>query len=282
MKLSIPASLAAIALAGSLSAQNVILREDFTVSVPPAGWSQVKNNPAANGWIKSLDNRAWHEDESSSIGACDSELITPMLDLSNYATVLVSFETELNWADYLANHPSGYGDGETDLYVRVNGGAWTEVWTDTRLLNTNDVISVDVSAQVGGQANVEMAIRYYGTYAHETWVNWFQVDDGGSSVLTLAKTGSCPGAVTLTVTNATAGGSIAVLYGPAGSFTQNSANRPCQGLTLAIQVPTLGATVNANGSGTANLSFNAPPAACGRTVQAVDLSSCTATNAITL
>lgn len=177
MKLLFPASLAAVILASSLSAQNVVLREDFTVSVPPAGWSQVKNNPLANGWIKSADNRAWHEDESSSIGACDDELISPMLDLTGYPAVYAHFKSQLNFATYLANHSASVGDGETDLYVRVNGGAWTEAWTDTRQANTNDKISVDLSAYVGGQANVEFAFRYYGTFAHETWMDYVQVDD---------------------------------------------------------------------------------------------------------
>jgi len=281
MKLILSASLAGMVLASSLSAQQ-ILREDFTAAVPPAGWSQVKHNGLAAGWIKSFDNQAWHEDESSSIGACDNELISPVIDCSGYTAVTATFKTTLNWADWLANHPNTLGDGESDLYVRVNGGAWTEVWTDTRTLNTTDVIVVDMSAAAAGQSNVEFAFRYYGTYAHESWIDYVQIDGGGSQVLTLAMTGGCPGSVTLTVSNATANGGIAMLYGAAGSFTQNSPNRPCQGLTVAINVPTLGGTITANGSGTASLSFNTPPAACGLTVQAVDLSSCTATNTITL
>lgn len=40
--------------------------------------------------------------------------------------------------------------------------------------------------------------------------------------------------------------------------------------------------LSANGSGDAHLSFNAPAGACGRTVQAVDVGSCTPTNTITL
>ncbi len=477
MKLTIPASLAAVVLASSLSAQNVVLREDFTVSVPPAGWTQVKNNPAANGWIKSTDNRAWHEDESSSIGTCDNELISPMLDFTTVPTAYAHFKTQLNFATYLANHPSSSGDGETDIYIRINGGAWTEAWTETRQANTTDTISVDLSSFVGGQANVEFAFRYYGTFAHETWIDYVQIDDSstppldpptqwtnvalptsfvnvtnsqscddfesyggvlpshmaaaalnsgtltadpeawctiaggtyasasgvrnlemgmipgttnyhnvrnslvigyngagqgaitldfkaidhgeeanafdgvwvsndglnwyfvygnwgplatawtavsvnlaaytsitngdfyvmfgqednfpyanldgvgiddvcvtgsGPSGPSLAVTGTCPGPVVATVTNATPSSTVIFLYGPAGSFTQNSPNRPCQGVTVGISNPQVGAAVTTDGAGSVGLAVNAPPAACGKTLQVVDLASCMTTNTVIL
>lgn len=282
MKVTLLASLAAIALSSTLSAQTVLLREDFTVSVPPAGWSQVKHNSAAQGWIKSADNRAWHEDEPTSVGATDDELISPVINCTGHATVTATFQTELYWSTYLANHPNSQGDGENDLYVRVNGGAWTEVWTDTRTVNSNDQITVDISAVAAGQANVEIAFRFYGTYAQEWWVDWVQVDGSGSAGPTLAKSGSCPGPVTLTVTNATPSASVAYLYGPAGSFTQNNPNKPCLGTTLGISAPTLGAVVGTNGSGGSSIAFNAPAGACGLTVQVVDLSSCLTTNTVTL
>lgn len=280
MKFLLPASLAAVILASSLSAQTIILREDFSVTVPPAGWSQVKNNALAVGWIKSLSKMAWHEDETSSIGACDDELISPLLDLSGYTSVTATFKTTLNWADYLANHPTSLGDGESDLYVRTNGGAWTEVWTDTRIANTVDIIVVDLSAY-SGLANVEFAFRYYGTFAHETWIDYVQVD-GVPSGPSLARTGTCPGAATFSVSNATANGMVLAFYGGAGSFTQSNPNRPCFGTSLGINLPVLGRTLTADALGNAGFSINLPPAACGLTVQALDLSSCQTTNTITL
>jgi hypothetical protein len=103
---------------------------------------------------------------------------------------------------------------------------------------------------------------------------------GGTPVPTLTQTGSCPGPVTLAGSNLTPGGQMALLYGNAGSFTKPSGQ--CAGLTLAISQPTLAAMLPVNGSGNASLAFNAPPAACGRTVQGVDVASCTATNALVL
>lgn len=106
------------------------------------------------------------------------------------------------------------------------------------------------------------------------------VHDFGASGPRLAKTGTCPGAITLTISSATAGGLIAIVSGPAGNFVQQSL--PCQGLVLVISPPTLRALLSANGSGAVVLNFNAPAGACGLSVQAVDITSCTATNAIVL
>jgi hypothetical protein len=459
--------------ASALPAQQVAITEHFAAGVPPAGWSQVKNNPLTNGWIAATAGEAWHEDESSSVGTCDDELISPVLNLSTYTSVYAHFKTRLAFSNYLANHPSSLGDGENDLYVRINGGAWTEVWTDVRTLNTTDVITVNMTGAVAGQSNVEFAFRYYGTFAQEWWVDWVQVSDssappifgsffslnlpssfvpadgscddfesyagvlpghmaatakntasglpdpeawctiaggtyasssgvrnlemgmipgttnyhnvtnalvigfdgtgtsnlqlefnavdhgeesntidgiwvsedgnewfqvygpwtplplawtavsvdlsGVSSVtggdfylafvqednfpyanldgigvddvcvgdpppppFTLAATGTCPGAMTLNTTNGTPNGNVAILYGLAGSFTQNNPNKPCLGITLGIANPTVGAVIGADAAGAAALNFNAPGGACGRTVQAVDLGSCTASNAVVL
>jgi hypothetical protein len=98
--------------------------------------------------------------------------------------------------------------------------------------------------------------------------------------LHLAKAGACPGAITLSVSGATPGGLVAMLYGPAGSWTKP--NPPCAGLTLQLFPPTIGALLFADGTGGAALSFTAPVGVCGVTVQAVDVPACAATNALTL
>ncbi len=98
--------------------------------------------------------------------------------------------------------------------------------------------------------------------------------------LQLSKTGSCPGLVTLTVTNATPSGTVAMIYGPAGMFTHTGT--PCTGTTVSISAPNLGGFLAADGSGAAALTFNAPAGACGLTVQAVDIGTCGTSNTITL
>jgi hypothetical protein len=474
MKVTLAVAAAFLTSAAFLPAQNVILYEDFSTAVPPAGWSQVKINPLAVGWYRSLDGRAWHEDELGP-GTVDDYLIAPMLDLTAFTGVYAHFYTELFWADYLANHPNSLGNGETDLVVRVNGGAWVEVWTESRTLNGNAWQTADMSA-VAGQNNVEFAFRYYGDFAHEQWLDLVQVDDdpanptipppsqftvnlpaqflpltqtlttddfeayagvlpghmavtsvdaltglpspdgwctiaggtiashsgvrslemglnpaasggfyvnnslvlgldgtsqaslglrfwsrnlgdeddvfdgawisqdGGSwfhvvesydtsflwaqtsvdlaaysditrgpfylmfaqtddfafngadgidvddlSFLSsgpagpsLTKTGSCPGPLTLDLSDCTPGGSVAMLTGAAGSTTQTNPSLPCLGLTVNLASPTLVGILTANAAGAASASFNSSVTMCGATVQGVNLATCQLTNTVTL
>lgn len=174
--LAILAGLFALLPDAAVAPQAPALVEDFNQAVPPSGWSQSQGNPLAAGWIQSPDGRAWHQDESSSLGSCDDLLISPTMNLSAFAEVYAHFEIELAYPNYLENFPGSAGDGETDLYVRVNGGAWIEVWTEARQIASNEVVTVDMSSYVAGAGSVQLALRYYGTFAHATWVDWIQVD----------------------------------------------------------------------------------------------------------
>jgi hypothetical protein len=177
-----PLALALLLAAGligtaALSAQTTYLTENHDVSVPGPGWSQVKINPAAQGWIQSADLRAWHEDELTTVGTTDDRLVSPSMDLSGAGAVYVHFYSQINFAQWLANHPSSLGDGESDLWVSTDNGVnWTEVWTDTRIVNSTDWTTVDVSSYAGN-ANVRIALRFYGTFAQEWWVDEVRVDD---------------------------------------------------------------------------------------------------------
>lgn len=103
---------------------------------------------------------------------------------------------------------------------------------------------------------------------------------GAPPSFTLVKSGSCPGATTLTTSNGTPGGVVALAYGLPGSF--NIPVGGCAGTVLGLSGPTLAAFLNANGSGSASLSFNAPTGACGKSVQCLDLSTCDTSNVIVL
>lgn len=106
------------------------------------------------------------------------------------------------------------------------------------------------------------------------------VRDRGVIGPSLSMSGTCPGIVTLTISNATFNSAVAIVYGPAGVFLKPTP--PCQGLTLGVSPPSLGAVRTADAAGVAVLNFNAPPGACGRSVQAVDVTTCTASNVIVL
>ena len=269
-----------VLVAGSASAQTY-LYEDHNSSVPGTGWTQVQAGYASQGWIMSGDQRAWHEDEQT--GTDDDRLVSPSMDLSGAGAVYVHFYSQIGWSNYLANHPSSLGDGENDLWVSTDGGVtWLEVWTDTRTVNGSEWTHVDISSYAGN-ANVQIALRFYGTYAQEWWVDEVVVDSNSTyppPPFNLTKAGTCPGLVTLSTAGGTANTPVAIVFGNAGTFTKPSG--ACAGITLGISQPTLGAMLNANGSGAASVSFNTSPAYCGRTVQAVDVSNCTASNTIVL
>jgi hypothetical protein len=118
------------------------------------------------------------------------------------------------------------------------------------------------------------------TFSFRAWNGTLYTDVAGPPGPSLALSGTCPGPVTLTASNCTAGGMVAMIYGAAGTFTQTGS--PCTGLTVDIAAPTLGGLLVADGAGSAAVTFNAPAAACGLTVQAVDVGTCTTTNTITL
>ena len=132
---------------------------------------------------------------------------------------------------------------------------------------------------VDGSPSSDEALRW-GMAEARQWNGTLHTEVAGPTGPSLAKSGSCPGSTTLTASNCTAGGNVAFLYGAAGTYTKP--NNPCQGVTLGISSPTLGTILTANGSGTASLTFNAPAGACGLTVQAVDVATCTPTNTVTL
>lgn len=175
-------------------------------------------------------------------------------------------------------------------------GTWERVYVDTSAaginLNTGSLFVIEMVGNTGmgirGEYVAppgtppypeELYLNGPGCFADCGWRIGFNtwMGQGGPS---LSKTGTCPGPVTLTVTNATPGGPVAMLYGPAGSFTYNGS--PCTGLTINISQPTLAGMINANGAGVANVSFNAPPGLCGRTIVGVDIRACAPTNTIIL
>jgi Tol biopolymer transport system component len=172
----------------------------------------------------------------------------------------------------------------------TNGVA--DVFAHDRLTGQTTLVSVDTGGFQGNDASGESSISSDGRFvAYESRASNLVpgdtngrmdvfVHDRGSQGASLVNTGTCPGAVRLTVTGATANGAVAIIHGTAGVFVKPTP--PCQGVTLGIASPTLAAMRTASAVGKAELHFYAPPGACGHTVQAVDVTTCTATNTITL
>ena len=178
-------TLAASLCWGSLYAQNVVLDEDFATGVPPTGWTHVNTNSSGTtGWIlDGFGGRAWHEDEYATSGTAANRLVSPAFSLAGLSQAFLHFEGETNYATYLANHPSSYGDGISNMEISTDGGVtWTVVWTDTSQVNGSYGPSLSLSQYLGNN-NVQVGIYFYGTYAQEWWVDNVIVDDTPVAIL---------------------------------------------------------------------------------------------------
>ena len=162
-------------MAAPLAAQTTYFSEDFTAGVPPTGWFHQKVS-GSMGWHSSGSTRAWHEDESGY--TCDSYLVSPVIDLSSASSAYLHFAGETYYVTYLANHPNGFGDGISNVEVTTDGGAtWTVLWTDTSTVDNTPYAPNLNLTPYAGNSNVQIAFHYYGTYAHEWWVDYLIVDD---------------------------------------------------------------------------------------------------------
>ncbi|PCJ51590.1 MAG: hypothetical protein COA70_13975 [Planctomycetota bacterium] len=102
-----------------------------------------------------------------------------------------------------------------------------------------------------------------------------QTTAGGTTagVFTLSLSGTCPGLVTVDVSGAGAGATIAVAWSlNTGTFSLPPG--PCAGTVLGLNNPNLLTFLTADALGNATFTGNAPTSACGAFVQIVDLSTC--------
>jgi len=93
-----------------------------------------------------------------------------------------------------------------------------------------------------------------------------------SPTLTLA--GTCPGPVTVQIDGATPSASVALVFGQEVGFSSVPMGA-CEGVLLNLEAPALLNVLSLDGAGSTTLDTNAPPGACGASLQAVDLGCCT-------
>lgn len=106
--------------------------------------------------------------------------------------------------------------------------------------------------------------------------------DTAATGVHLEITGTCPGAVTVTVSNVTPGGSVAIVFsaGGRGLFNVPPGN-PCSGALLCLDPLglALGGVFVTGASGSVTVGpVTVPPPPCGSAIQALDLTSCIPSN----
>lgn len=250
--------------------------------------TQDQSSPFGNAWFNGgSPGLTWQAEVACGI-AGNLEGFELMLQGSAGATLDVAVKVGSGW-----NMGAAVWSGT----LTTNGtGGWEHFFVDTSAANialtVGSLFVIEMAGVTGvgiqGQYDAPPATPPYpeelylngpGCFADCGWrigfVTWMEQ---GGPVLT--KTGTCPGPVTLTVSDATPRGPVAILYGFPGSYTRTGAT--CNGLTIGISQPTLAGVIRANANGIANINFNSPPGLCGRSVIGIDLRSCTATNIITL
>jgi len=180
---------------------------------------------------------------------------------------------------------SGSGFGEGLMIVNTSTGAATDV--DVSVGGSGFEVQTICSSPGGVLYGARDALYTISAVTGVTTlvgsggygdVRGIEFKGGGGPAL--SKSGSCPGPVTLTVAGCTPNRPVAMLYGNPGTFTYGGT--PCTGITLDMSSPTLAGVLTANGGGVASISFNAPPGVCGKTVQAVNVATCTKSNTIIL
>lgn len=106
---------------------------------------------------------------------------------------------------------------------------------------------------------------------------WLSTGPGAGP--TIKTSGSCPGALIITISGATPHGVVALLFAGGTGSVAIPSGKPCAGTVLGLNATAmLILTTNADASGNAVINGNAPPGACGGFLQALDVATCTPTN----
>lgn len=151
----------------------------FDSLTPPPGW-QVINNVGSAGW--SFNNPGGRSNLTGGAGgfaiadsdhagsgvSMNTELRTPVMDLSALSAVTLTFKTDFRYY-------TGSLAEVADVDVSVNGaaGPWTNVWRKTTDYRGPKTETLDLTALAAGQANVMVRFHYYNAVFE--W--WWQVDE---------------------------------------------------------------------------------------------------------
>lgn len=145
-----------------------LLDENFNSGTLPANW-QANGTP---GWAFGTTLRqnnsggdglfAIADSDVAGTVPMDTELLTPVLDLSGHTAVKLIFKTYFE----------AYEASTADVDVSINGGStWTNIWRKTSV-NYQGTVQLDVPQAIG-QSNVRFRFHYYN--ANYSW--YWLIDD---------------------------------------------------------------------------------------------------------
>lgn len=174
LDISVPVDPACTVVGYSGSLSEPLLSETFDTADAPEGWSVV-NRTASGGWtftdVKNRGNLTGgtggfaiiDSDALGSGNTQDTDLITPVVDLSAASAPLLRFNSD--W------RAVGISD-TADVDVSTDGGdTWTNVWHQTSSRRGPRVEEIPLTAAAGA-AEARIRFRFNGTFA---W--WWEVDN---------------------------------------------------------------------------------------------------------
>ena len=157
----------ALFLATAMMAQNraVILEESFDGNSFPEGWS-IAGLGTQNWVISGTDNAGGQANElhlnwSPQFNGV-SRLVSPVIDLTGYSSVIISFKHYLD--NYSGPHTLG-------IATTSDGGTtWNQGWTQNYSADGGYVVNQEISTDDMGSANFQFCIFYSGSsYNFDNW-----------------------------------------------------------------------------------------------------------------
>ncbi len=153
----------------------VLFSEGFESGALPAGWNNVNNggdcvwafnDPGGVGNLTGGSGGfAMADSDACGMGTTmDTELRTPVMDLSGLGSVSVEFDHDFN-------DLGGLDTVRVDVSTN-GGGIWTNAW-EIAGVDANGHVVVDITALAAGQANVVVRFRYIAP----GWDWWWEVDN---------------------------------------------------------------------------------------------------------
>lgn len=203
------------------------VNEPFNATTTPPGWTVIDN--LGNGQVWRFDNPGGRSNNTGGSGNFaivdsdwygsgnnqDTEMWTPVMDLTSLSSVLLEFDHQFDW------YSSGLNE-KGDVDVSNDGGAtWTNVWSVSGGDFSGHVV-VDITALAAGQPDVMVRFHYYDA----EWEFWWQVDNvfigeknclvipGGLTVGNVYDANTNAGLIGATVDNG-AGGTFTTVATPA-------------------------------------------------------------------